>query len=464
MSIEDYAAGHTARLFLGGIVTVIATAKEPINVHDLLSGTGTFGAEEVATLEQALAYGQATELKQEALQFQQEIDDGEKSKAKLLRAGIIYHLLGQHAKAEEVLSRCTNDGVADYYRGQVQLALGRYLESAKTFEQAAKHGYDSVQCLLARAGAVRAVGDLDQAEELLKTAAASGGGTRSEYCYQMGCILADRGDTYGAVEYFERAVDMNPSHQRALFWLAGINASRGNDDDAIRLYERALAKPPLHAGAMINLGLLYEDAERYPAAAFCFKRVLDNFPNHQRALLYLKDIESAHDMYYDEESLRSQARLKQVLEIPVTDFELSVRSRNCLQKMGVRNLGDLTRLSEQELLGGKNFGETSLREIKEMMESKGLSLGQFAAKEKPRDFGYSESLSPQQQALMNRPVAELNLSVRARKCMSRLGIASVGELVSRTPDELLESKNFGVTSLNEVRSKLGDLGLRLRND
>ena len=162
--------------------------------------------------------------------------------------------------------------------------------------------------------------------------------------------------------------------------------------------------------------------------------------------------------------MRALGRLKQILEIPVTDFELSVRSRNCLQKMGVRNLGDLTRLSEQELLGGKNFGETSLREIKEMMESKGLHLGQFVMKEKPRDYGYQEALSPQQQALLNRPVADLNLSVRARKCMSRLGITTLGELILRNPDELLESKNFGVTSLNEVRDKLTTLGLKLKND
>lgn len=443
---------------------MIATAREPINVHAVLSGSGPFGPEQVRQLEDALAGGQTTELRQEANRMQEEIEGGDKSKALLLRAGVALHLLGQHEVAEGILAKGSGDGVTDFYRGQVQLSLGRFQEAGKTFEQAAKHGYDAVQCLLARAGACRALGNLEQAEELLKTAAASGGGTRSEYCYQMGCILSDRGDTYGAVEYFERAVDMDPGHQRALFWLAGINCTRGNDDEAIRLYERALAKPPLHVGAIINLGLLYEDAENYSAAAFCFKRVLDNFPNHQRAMLYLKDIESAHDMYYDEETLRTQARLKQVLEIPVTDFELSVRSRNCLQKMGVRNLGDLTRLSEQDLLGGKNFGETSLREIKEMMESKGLSLGQFVAKEKPRDFGIAETLSPQQQALMNRPVAELNLSVRARKCMSRLGIATVGELVMRTPDELLESKNFGVTSLNEVRSKLTDLGLRLRND
>ncbi|MGQ0636606.1 MAG: DNA-directed RNA polymerase subunit alpha C-terminal domain-containing protein [Planctomycetaceae bacterium] len=442
----------------------MAIAKEPVNVHDVLHGSGAFGAEEVRTLEEALMNGQTSEVRQEVQRLKEEIEEGERGKAKMLRAGVACFLLGQHEEGSRILSRISGDGLADFYRGQVLLALGRYHDSAKAFEQGSKNGYDSVQCLLARAGAVRASGNIDQAEELLKSAAASGGGTRAEYCYQMGCILADRGDTYGAVEYFERAVDMNPGHQRALFWLAGINASRGNDEDAIRLYERALARPPLHAGAMINLGLLYEDAENYSAAAFCFKRVLDSFPTHQRALLYLKDIESAHDMYYDEESLRSQARLKQVLEIPVTDFELSVRARNCLQKMGVRNLGDLTRLSEQDLLGGKNFGETSLKEIKEMMESRGLGLGQFALKEKPRDVGYQESLTPQQQALLNRPVSELNLSVRARKCMSRLGIASVGELILRTPDELLESKNFGVTSLNEVRAKLSDLGLRLRND
>ena len=60
----------------------------------------------------------------------------------------------------------------------------------------------------------------------------------------MGCILSDRGDTYGAIEYFERAVDIDPRHSRALFRLAVENASRGNDAEAIRLYERSLSRPP----------------------------------------------------------------------------------------------------------------------------------------------------------------------------------------------------------------------------
>ena len=64
--------------------------------------------------------------------------------------------------------------------------------------------------------------------------------------------------------------------------------------------------------------------------------------------------------------------------------------------------------------------------------------------------------------MLGRPVTELNLSVRARKCMNRLNITTIGELVSRSGDELLEAKNFGVTSLNEVKEKLRRLGLKLR--
>ena len=81
-----------------------------------------------------------------------------------------------------------------------------------------------------------------------------------------------------------------------------------------------------------------------------------------------------------------------------------------------------------------------------------------------RRFTSTDNLSEQEQAVLNKPVAELNLSVRARKCMNRLGISTLGELIQRTADELLESKNFGMTSLNEVREKLRQYGLTLRGD
>jgi DNA-directed RNA polymerase subunit alpha len=100
-----------------------------------------------------------------------------------------------------------------------------------------------------------------------------------------------------------------------------------------------------------------------------------------------------------------------------------------------------------------------------MMASKGLELGQFAAEKHTMDVGYApETMSPDEQALLTKPISDLNLSVRARKCMIRLGVSTIGELVRRTGDELLECKNFGVTSLNEVREKLTTHGLKLRGD
>jgi len=169
-------------------------------------------------------------------------------------------------------------------------------------------------------------------------------------------------------------------------------------------------------------------------------------------------------MYYDEDAQRKRDRMSQVMNIPVTDFELSVRSRNCLQKMGVMTLGDLCRCTEQELLASKNFGETSLIEIKEMLASKGLRLGMLAAEKHVAEVFEPEALSPDEQALLSRSISELALSVRARKCMIRLGISTIAELIRHTGDELLECKNFGVTSLNEVRDKLTVHGLKLRGD
>lgn len=62
------------------------------------------------------------------------------------------------------------------------------------------------------------------------------------------------------------------------------------------------------------------------------------------------------------------------------------------------------------------------------------------------------------------PISELNLSVRSRKCMVKLGIDTIGDLVRRTCEDLIECKNFGVTSLKEVRDKLAEYGLKLRGE
>ncbi|MGO2661135.1 MAG: DNA-directed RNA polymerase subunit alpha [Propionibacterium freudenreichii] len=61
------------------------------------------------------------------------------------------------------------------------------------------------------------------------------------------------------------------------------------------------------------------------------------------------------------------------------------------------------------------------------------------------------------------PVEDLNLSVRSYNCLKREGIHTVGELVSRSEQDLLDIRNFGSKSIDEVKEKLGDLGLTLKD-
>ena len=55
----------------------------------------------------------------------------------------------------------------------------------------------------------------------------------------------------------------------------------------------------------------------------------------------------------------------------------------------------------------------------------------------------------------------MKLSVRATNCLESENINSVRELVSQTEDQLMEVRNFGETTLNEVRAKLTEMGLHL---
>ena len=434
---------------------------EPIDIRGLLRTSPSFGTDEVRTLCEAVAGPQITEVRQEVNSL---VEESGGSGQMAIRAGIGLQLLGRHADAHSMLSTVTGDGVGVFYDACALVSLGENAAAGERFQQAAAAGYDEVECALRRVGTIRSDGRLAEAEAAMK-AAPRGATARAEYSYQMGCILADQCNTAAAVESFERAIDMDPHHSRALFNLALENARHGNDDEAIRLYEQSLSRPPQFLGALLNLGLLYEDSENYSAAEFCFRRVLASDPNHSRARLYLKDIEATADMYYDEDLAKEETRMQQLLSRPVTDFELTVRSRNCLDGIGVKSLGDLTQVTEMELLSGKNFGETSLVEIRELLTMHGLSIGQNINKEQELEPAFTPTdMSPEERAMVEKPVADLNLSVRARKCMARLGITQMGELVRRTPDELLSSKNFGVTSLNEIRKKLDELDLRLRND
>src|SRR5687768_18183028 len=168
----------------------------------------------------------------------------------------------------------------------------------------------------------------------------------AEEFFKRGSEAESQGLHERAIEFYERALNENPDHEQAVFNLALLYDRRAEDAKAIELYERICTSPPVHLNALINLALLYEDNNHYDEAHRCLEAVLKTAPNHERARLFMKDVESARSMYYDEDTDRIGGKRNAVLDIPITDFELSVRSRNCLKKMNIRSLGDLLKTSE----------------------------------------------------------------------------------------------------------------------
>ncbi|MCX8050741.1 MAG: DNA-directed RNA polymerase subunit alpha [Chlorobi bacterium] len=68
-------------------------------------------------------------------------------------------------------------------------------------------------------------------------------------------------------------------------------------------------------------------------------------------------------------------RIRQLLQTPVEELELSVRAHNCLRAANIKTIGDLVRYREQELLKFRNFGRKSLAEVAELIQNYGLAFG-----------------------------------------------------------------------------------------
>ena len=77
----------------------------------------------------------------------------------------------------------------------------------------------------------------------------------------------------------------------------------------------------------------------------------------------------------DDDVDEEEERIKQLLETPVEELELSVRSSNCLKNANIRSIGDLTARTEEDIAKTRNFGKKSLQEIKEKLNEWNLSLG-----------------------------------------------------------------------------------------
>ena len=373
-------------------------------------------------------------------------------------------------RLEEAIASLTSgsSAEADYFMGLCYLENGYFERAIEAFERADRGKSATKRC--AAVGHTEATAKAGRPDAALTAARALVRSYPNEPAahYALGLCYDLTGRYEDAISAYEKALELAPGHPAASFRLGYANAFRGDSDRALEHYASIAAGAATYINALLNLGVLYEDRRDYDRAIECYRRILKVEPTHGRARMYLKDAHASLDMVYDEDRQRELDRRNKLLGIPVSDFEFSVRVRNCLQRMNIHTLGDLARLSEEELLGSKNFGETSLQEIKEVLAARNLRLGEAKEEGMPHVALADEPAAAAGAAvqpddsMLRTPISELSLSLRSRKCMERLGISTIGQLIEHTSEELLASRNFGRTSLAEVNEKLGRLGLALK--
>jgi DNA-directed RNA polymerase subunit alpha len=388
------------------------------------------------------------------------LDDAGRSEATIRTVGLSLYAIGEDKRASDWLAKAGDATRIRHVLGRALLGAARFQKAGDVLEPLEKAEPDSRPvCMEAWLRA----GDSQKARRvmgrLLKADAES-----AEGMYLMGYLSEMEGDYDAAYEAYDRALEMRPGHAKALFRKAYCSDLDGNEDDAVALYEELRASRPTYTNALVNLGVLYEDRGEYSKAIEVYNQIMAVDPNHRRAYKFLRDAKASLNMYYDEDLERTEDRRAQILKIPISDFELSVRSRNCLAKMNIETLGDLIKKTEPELLSYKNFGETSLQEIKDILAQKGLRLGMGREEQKASIQSAARTLlgiEPEKGDVLEKAIEDLELSVRSRNAMKVMGIASLGELAKMSEKELMQVKNFGQTSMNEVKEKLAEFGLAL---
>ncbi len=400
------------------------------------------------------------------MRFKEQLDANmSKTSAKaLLAAGIGLFILGRNDEAVKKLEKANDCREKFTYTAFALRKMGQFDQAIENLDKSLKFGTDTLSIALEKAAVYRSAQNFDAVEKQLK-ACANFENVSAEYHYQFARLQEAQGLYEQAANNYKTAIELSPAHQRAIFRLAYRCDLFGDEDAAIDYYRQIASTNPVYISALMNLAVLYEDREEFDDASQCVDKVLAAHPNHQRAIMFKKDIESSKTMYYDEEKEKKKDRKNQILEMPISDFELSVRSRNCLKKMNITTIGDLLNISEAELLSYKNFGETSLREIKAVLEPRGLHLG-MALEEKQLpsvEIPEQGTVEDKDAGLLNKSVDDLQLSVRSRKCLQNLNIRTISDLIRKTDAELLACKNFGITSLNEIKKAIGNMGLSLRN-
>ena len=155
--------------------------------------------------------------------------------------------------------------------------------------------------------------------------------------------------------------------------------------------------------------------------------------------------------------------------IPLSLYELqwSTRAENCLRNQGLTTLGELASKKISEILSWQNAGQKTLEEIQKTLSTFGLALRQ----DRPLS-NETNAASPNRSVELSNashrirvslatPVHAFSWSRRAQAVLRTSGVVFLGDLATKSVDEILQLHNAGRRTLTELSGTLDDFGLRI---
>lgn len=371
----------------------------------------------------------------------------------------VYWIAGQYKFVIDTIKPNNGSSLAKLVLAHSHLCRCEYSEAIQSLESNANLADPFYVASLV--DAYIGLGELEKAGKVIEKNKVSN--SNDKYLqYAIAHLKEVNHDFDNAMAIYKNILEENKEFHLVAFRLANLYDLFNENERAINTYLKCIPYGYTPVSSLINLGLLLEDDDHYAKAISCFNKALEFDPTNLIARLHLSNSLGSQNMIFDEKKDQEKKATEKILNVPVSDFELSVRSRNCLSKMNILTLGDLVNRTEEDLLSYKNFGETSLKEIKEMLNQRILSLK--SSKEESKDDS-KISLDDESSDISTKPgilIDSLQISLRSRKCLERLNIRTLEEITKYSKEDLMAIRNFGQTSFDEIIILLTQNNLSLK--
>ena len=137
-----------------------------------------------------------------------------------------------------------------------------------------------------------------------------------------------------------------------------------------------------------------------------------------------------------------------------------LKAKYSVENTRVGQRTDFDKLILEVTTDGTVTPEDALAEAAKIAKEQFTVFINFDEEEGSEEDTYDEE-DERVRALLNTPVKELELSVRSSNCLQNAQIHTIWDLVTKTEEEIKKTRNFGTKSLDEIKSKLAELNLRL---